>query len=273
MGGGEKTASSAQVAMTRYGDVSVELNGHVALVEMHRPPHNFFDRALIGNLADAWEALDHEPRCRALVLASEGKSFCAGADFGPSGAEGGELESERAGRLYEQAIRLFSTRKPIVAAIQGAAVGGGLGLALAADFRVVTKEARFSANFAKLGLHPGFGLTHTLPRLIGTHRASLMFYTGRRISGEQAVEWGLADVLTSAELLRDEARKLAEEIAEGAPLAVESVRATLRKGLAQAVQATLQHELAEQTKLARTDDHKEGIRAVSERRPGRFQGR
>lgn len=187
MGGGEKAIAAAQVTNARYGDVSVALEEHVAWVEMHRPPHNFFDRELIGNLADAFEALDRESQCRALVLASEGKSFCAGADFSPSGGVGQELESARAGRLYEQAIRLFGTRKPVVAAIQGAAVGGGLGLALAADFRVVTPEARFAANFAKLGLHPGFGLTHTLPRLIGVQRASLMFYTARRIGGELAL--------------------------------------------------------------------------------------
>ena len=258
---------------TRFGDVSVALDGHVAWVEMHRPPHNFFDRELIGNLADAWEALDGEPQCRALVLASEGKSFCAGADFSPAGGVGEELEWARAGRLYEQAIRLFTTRKPVVAAIQGAAVGGGLGLALAADFRVATPEARFAANFAKLGLHPGFALTHTLPRLIGVQRASLMFDTGRRIHGEQAIEWGLADVLVPADRLREEAGKLASEITEGAPLAVESVRATMRRGLADAVRATLEHELEEQSRLARTEDHKEGIRAVRERRPGRFLGR
>jgi enoyl-CoA hydratase/carnithine racemase len=273
MGGGEEAIAAAQVTNARYGDVSVALEEHVAWVEMHRPPHNFFDRELIGNLADAFEALDRESQCRALVLASEGKSFCAGADFSPSGGVGQELESARAGRLYEQAIRLFGTRKPVVAAIQGAAVGGGLGLALAADFRVVTPEARFAANFAKLGLHPGFGLTHTLPRVIGVQRASLMFYTARRIGGEQALEWGLADVLVAPDRLREEARKLASEIAEGAPLAVESVRATMRRGLAEAVQATLEHELAEQSRLARTEDHKEGISAVSERRPGRFQGR
>ena len=268
MGAGEEVVA----VPARYGDVSVALHGHVAWVEIHRPPHNFFDSELIESLADVFEALDGEHQCRALVLASEGKSFCAGANFSV-GAEGEELESSRAGRLYEQAIRLFGTRKPVVAAIQGAAVGGGLGLALAADFRVVTGEARFAANFAKLGLHPGFGLTHTLPRLIGVQRASLMFYTGRRINGPQALEWGLADVLVPVERLREEARQLATEIAEGAPLAVESVRATMRSGLPDAIKRTLEHELAEQTRLARTEDHKEGIRAVSERRPGQFHGR
>ncbi len=273
MGGGEETAAAAQTMKARYGDVSVALDGHIGWVEMHRPPHNFFDRELIGHLADAFEALDRESQCRALVLASEGKSFCAGADFSPSGGVGEELESARAARLYEQAIRLFGTCKPVVAAVQGPAVGGGLGLALAGDFRVAAPEARFAANFAKLGLHPGFGLTHTLPRLIGVQRAALMFYTARRLNGEQALAWGLADVLVPREQLREEAWKLAREIAEGAPLAVASVRATMRRGLAEAVKATLEHELAEQARLARTEDHKEGIRAVGERRPGRFLGR
>src|SRR6267378_587224 len=187
-------------------DVSVTLDGHVALVEIHRPPHNYFDVQLIRDLADVFQALDAEPACRALVLASEGKSFCAGADFHRSADEIGS-----ASRLYEQAVRLFACEKPVVAAIQGAAIGGGLGLALVADFRVVSAEARFAANFVKLGIHPGFGLTYTLPRLIGIQRASLMFYTGRRITGEDAVAWGLADVLAPRDRLREEALKFANE--------------------------------------------------------------
>lgn len=249
-------------------DVSVQLDGHVAQVEIHRPPHNYFDRQLIRDLADAFEALDREPECRVLVLASQGKSFCAGADF--SGRN--EIESGDVSLLYQDAVRLFACEKPVVAAIQGAAVGGGLGLALVADFRVVSTEARFAANFVKLGIHPGFGLTYMLPRLIGMQRAALMFYTARRIPAEVAVAWGLADVLTSPESLRDEATKLAAEMAEAAPLALQSTRATMRRGLADAVKAQTDHEFAEQSRLARTEDHKEGIRAVSERRPGRFKG-
>jgi len=259
--------------MNQYGDVSVTLNQHVALVEIHRPPHNFFDHQLIRDLADAFQALDGQPACRALVLCSEGKSFCAGADFNRRAENSGdEFASVGPSLLYEQAVRLFATQKPIVAAIQGTAIGGGLGLALVADFRVVSPEARFSANFVKLGIHPGFGLTYTLPRLIGIQRASLMFYTARRISGEDAVAWGLADILAAPDGLREEAMNLASEIAECAPLAVKSTRATMRRGLAEAVKAQTDHELVEQSRLARTEDHKEGIRAVKERRPGRFQG-
>ena len=137
----------------------------------------------------------------------------------------------------------------------------------------MSPEARFAANFVKLGIHPGFGLTYTLPRLIGNQRASLMFYTGRRIAGEEAVEWGLGDVLAHPDRLREVARDLAREISEGAPLAVQSTRATMRRGLADAIRAQTDHEFAEQSWLIRTEDHKEGVRSVTERRPGRFEGR
>src|ERR1041385_1369642 len=187
------------LTMTKIGDITVEVRDHVATVEIHRPPHNFFDDVLIANLADALESLRDGDECRAVVLASEGKSFCAGADFSRAEQGDDEISSGAVERLYGHAARVFEFPKPIVAAIQGAAVGGGLGLAVAADFRVVAPEARFAANFARLGIHPGFGLTHTLPRLIGVQRASLMFYTGRRINGQQAIEWGLADIMTTPE--------------------------------------------------------------------------
>ncbi len=257
------------MAEARYGDVSVALGANVAEVELHRPPHNFLDVPLIRSLADALEALDREPECRAVVLCAEGKSFCAGANFAdretvaPSGTTN---------PLYAQAVRLFACRKPIVAAVQGAAVGGGVGLALVADFRVVSPEARFSANFVKLGIHPGFGLTHTLPRLVGRQKAALMFYTGRRITGEEAVAWGLADLLANANRLRAVAAELASEIAEGAPLALVSTRATMRQGLAEAVKAQTDHEAKEQAWLFRTEDHREGVKSVAERRAGRFTG-
>jgi enoyl-CoA hydratase/carnithine racemase len=259
---------------TKYGDVSVTLDANVAQLEIHRPPHNFFDFKLIQNLADAFEALDKEPECRALMLCSEGKSFCAGANFANRDAQSGEAPA-RPGEnpLYVEAVRLFRCRKPVVAAIQGAAIGGGFGLALVADFRVATADARFAANFVKLGIHPGFGLTYTLPRLIGAQKASLMFYTGRRVTGEEALAWGLCDLIAEPDKLRDSALALAKEIAEAAPLALLSTRATMRQGLADAVKAQTDHEFKEQSWLFRTEDHREGVKAVSERRPGKFTGK
>jgi enoyl-CoA hydratase/carnithine racemase len=258
----------------QYGDVSVVLDQHIALVEIHRPPHNYFDHRLIRSLADAFEFLDKDIECRALVLASEGRSFCAGADFSKRPASRNEeLASGAASHIYKEAVRLFACEKPVVAAIQGPAVGGGLGLALLADFRVISPEARFVANFVKLGIHPGFAVTYTLPRLIGMQRASLMLYTGRRINAEEAVAWGLGDVLAPADRLRDAALELAAEIAENAPLAVRSTRATMRRGLADAVKAQTDHEFAEQSWLFQTQDHQEGVRAVREKRAGRFSGK
>src|SRR5690606_4453570 len=122
--------------------------------------------------------------------------------------------------------------KPIVVAVQGAAVGAGLGLALVGDFRVAAPEARFTANFVKLGFHPGFGLTHTLPLLIGQQRANLMFLTGRRIKPDEALAWGLVDQVCEAPVLLPTAQALAREIAENAPLAVVATKKTLRGDLA-----------------------------------------
>ena len=107
-------------------DITVELEGHVAIVEIHRPPNNFFDYELIRAIADTYEMLDADDDCRAVVLCSEGKHFCAGADFSARESWGQTQLDAQAGQLYREAARVFSARKPVIAAIQGAAVGGGL---------------------------------------------------------------------------------------------------------------------------------------------------
>jgi enoyl-CoA hydratase/carnithine racemase len=265
-----------------FKDIGVEQTGHVALVEIRRPPNNFFDVALIREIASAFAALDEDAACRALVLAAQGKTFCAGANFGDGDGGGGELsrDGSRPGEampgvahLYIEANRLFRNKKPIVAAVHGAAVGGGLGLAMVADFRVTCPEARFAANFTRLGFHPGFGLTETLPAVIGPTKAALMFYTSRRVGGEAAHAMGLADVLVPQDQVRAAALALAAEIAENAPLGLLATRATLRGDLADRVRAATEHELVEQTRLRKTDDFKEGVKAMAERRVPAFTGR
>lgn len=256
---------------SQYGDVSVRIEGHVAVLTLDRPPNNHVSVELMRDLADALDDIDGEIPIRASVLRTAGKAFCAGADLvSPTGVGGTGMQGINP--LYVEAVRLFSAKKPIVAAVQGAAVGAGLGLALVADFRVAAPEARFTANFVKLGFHPGFGITHTLPRLIGEQRAALMCLTGRRLTGEQAVDWGLADVLAPLDELEAAALRLAAEIAENAPLAVQSTRATFRAGLAEAVKRQTDHELVEQTWLRQTKDFAEGVKAVNERRAGNFVG-
>lgn len=273
------SSATTDVLNRDFPDIGVSLADHVATVEIQRPPNNFFDHALIQQLADAFEGLDAIDDCRAIVLAADGKHFCAGANFGSGNDDSGDSEFSADGfrtsthKLYHEAVRLFRCRKPVVGAIQGAAIGGGLGVALVPDFRVVTESSRFAANFAKLGIHPGFGLTVTLPDLVGQQKARLLFYTGRRIKGDEALAWGLADLLVPEAELRQQATALAAEIAESAPLAVMSVRATLRQGLADRIAKATEHELAEQQWLRETEDAQEGIRSVAERRPGNFKAR
>ncbi|MDA0272283.1 MAG: enoyl-CoA hydratase/isomerase family protein [Proteobacteria bacterium] len=257
----------------QYGDVAVtRLDGHVVQCEIKRPPNNFFDHQLIMDLADCFEDIDKEKAIRAIVLCSEGKHFCAGANFG-STERAAELEKRTANDrnpLYDEAVRLFRCKKPVIAAVQGAAVGGGFGLALMADFRVVCPATRMTANFVKLGFTPGFGLTHTLERIVGAQKANLMFLTGRRINGETAFEWGLGDIFTDVDSVRAAAVDLAQEIAENAPLALLSVREQMRPNIAEAVNDVTTIESREQKWLQQTNDHKEGIKAVAEKRAGLF---
>ena len=254
-----------------YKDIGVSSEGHVGVVEIQRPPHNFFDNSLINQIADAFEAFDRDVNIRAYVLCAQGKSFCAGADFANRPATGSATESGK--HLYKEATRLFRAKKPSVAAVQGAAIGGGLGLAVMTDFRVAAPEARFSANFTRLAFHPGFALTYTLPRLVGQQKANLMFYTGRRIGGEEAHAWGLADVLAPLADVRKAAVALATEIAEGGPLAVQSTRETMRRGFADAAEEATERELTEQDWTRKTEDFKEGVKSYAEKRVGNFKGR
>ena len=255
----------------QYGAVTVQREGHVATVVFSQPPNNFISLGLLRDLAAAFFDLDNERDIRATVLASEGKVFCAGANLAANVPVGPARQDAR-DPFYVEAARLFSVKKPIVAAVQGAAIGAGLGLTLVADFRIVSPEARFAANFTKLGFHPGFGITATLERVVGKQRALLMCLTGRRIKAEDALAWGLADELVPAGSLRGTAKALAAEIAEAAPLAVQATRATMRGELAEIVARQTDHELVEQTALRKTADFAEGVRAVNERRPGRFIG-
>jgi len=257
---------------TKYGDIEVTLlDGHVAQCEFKRPPNNFFDYQLIKDLADCFDDLDENPACRAILLCAEGKHFCAGANFSKDGGRDSlPRDAGSANPLYTEAVRLFNNKKPVIAAVQGAAVGGGLGVAVMADFRVVCENTRMTANFVKLGFTPGFGLTHTLPRLIGAQKANLLFMTGRRINGKTAFEWGMADLFATPETIRDEALTLAQEIAQNAPLALISLRQQMRPDLADAVKRHTDIEGKEQFWLQKTDDHKEGVKSVGERRVGNF---
>jgi enoyl-CoA hydratase/carnithine racemase len=247
-------------------DVTVEQHGdHVGVVCMHRPPNNYFDATLLEEVAAAYEELDRSGWCRAIVLTSEGRHFCAGLDFAAN------AEQDIA-ELYRAALRLFTAPLPVVAAVQGAAIGGGSGLALSADFRVATVQSRFSANFARLGFHHGFALSVTLPATVGRQAAADLLLTGRRVGGAEALALGLCDRLADDGDLMAQALGYAGELAASGPLAVRAIRATLRRGLVEDARLAMEHECVEQLRLRDSADFAEGVRAAAERREPRFSG-
>jgi 2-(1,2-epoxy-1,2-dihydrophenyl)acetyl-CoA isomerase len=249
-----------------FGDVSVRLDdGHVAEVELHRPPANYFDAILLNGVVDAvaWAAAHGG---RAVVLCAEGKHFCAGLDFGTTD----KPAPDALANLYATAGRFIDGPLPVVAAVQGSAIGGGLGLALAADFRVAAPSSRFSANFARLGFHQGFGISLTLPAVVGSQRALELLTTGIRIGGDEALAIGLVDRLDDDP--RTGAHALAAEVAASAPQAVRSIRTTMRADLVHRFAAMVDHERMEQTRLMDTADFREGIAASMDRRPPEFTG-
>lgn len=257
-----------------FEDIGVDKDGHVAIVEIRRPPNNFIDVDLLGHIATTLEALDQDADARAVVLAAAGKHFCAGGNLKQ------RLETEAKGEkfvsakrhIYSEARRLVATRKPVVAAVHGSAIGAGLGLAVVADFRVSCKEARFAANFTAIGFHPGFGLTVTLPHLIGQQQARWLMLTGRRITGEEAHAIGLVDRLVEQDQVRLVAIEMAREIAKAAPLAVQATRETLNAGRIAAFRGATERESFEQNLLRETNDYKEGVEASAARRDPVFTG-
>ena len=255
-------------------EVGVSIDGHIATVEIRRPPNNFLDIDLIANLASVLEKLDEERDVRSIVLAAAGKHFSAGANIKK------RLDDQAAGKpmpaparhLYHEAQRLVATRKPIVAAVHGSAIGAGLGLALVADFRVTCKEARLAANFCAMGYHPGFGMTATLPRVVGHQKARWLFLTGKRIPGDEAYAMGLADRLAPQDQVRQVAQEMAADIARAGPLGVQAARDTLNLDLIPAFRAATEREMFEQSVLRETNDFKEGVKAGFDRREPMFTG-
>jgi enoyl-CoA hydratase/carnithine racemase len=259
------------IAMTIQ--VSTTCVGHIGEIRFSKPPYNYACPELLGSIADAIDAMETDDAVRCIVLSSEGKSFCAGADLaGDSSLTSGD-GMESIARLYAQALRLFRRKKPVVSAIQGAAIGAGLGLALATDFRVASPAARFAANFVRLGFHPGFALTHSLPSLIGQQKAAWMMLSATRVKPDEALLWGLVDRISGPDDVLDQARAMATKIAENGPLALAAVHRTLRMGRVEGAEAAMRHEHAQQAVLKSTEDYAEGVASVFERREANFIGR
>lgn len=254
-------------------EVTTELfaEGTVGLVRFSDGERNHLSPEMITQICDAYDSLQ-DGGSRAIVLSTHSRHFCAGADF--SGDQPGRERSERTSSpIYDVVPRLFARRVPVVAVVDGAAIGGGLGLAMSADFRVAGPTARFSANFARIGMSQGFGLTHTLQQAIGKRAASRMLYTGGSVDSQASVVLGLSELAADTRAQAEEAAlSLAGEIARSAPLAINAVHALLNPDIPEIIRDTLRRELSHQRPLYATDDFREGVLAARERRGPHFSG-
>ena len=220
-------------------------------------------------------AAQNDAQIRVLVIRGRGKCFSAGADLRASlqRTDLGEPSQETSYAMYEPFLRVLDVRVPVVAALNGHTVGGGFGLALLADIRVANRDAKFGANFARLGIHSGLGISYMLPRLIGAARASELLFTGNLIRGDEALRMGLVTHAVEPEAVLPTALEIARNIAASAPLAVQTMKASIRRGLGWDVRKAAFEEAGHQAESLNTEDAAEGIGAILQKREPEFRGR
>lgn len=258
--------------------VLYESDRQIAQITLNRPDNrNSMTKDVLEGLREAVDRARSEPELRCLVVTGRGKSFCSGADFRSQGQddEDGRFRAahERTFAIYSPFLSLLELEVPVVAAMQGHAIGGGLGLAVVCDLRVANREARYGANFVRLGLHPGMATTYILPRLLGLPRAVELLLTGRLVSGAEAAGLGLVHYAVEPDRVLDKALELASEIASCAPVAVRWTKRSIYRGIDWDPRRAAELEAHAQSRTLETEDVREGIRALLERRDPVFKGR
>lgn len=259
-----------------YENVRFSVRNGVASLRLNRPRvRNAMNWAMLREMAHATKRCIDDPRVRAVLISGEGKSFCAGVDFDEVRAMDDPVEGLRefldTVNDWVRDVRRISC--PIVAAIQGHAVGGGLSVALHADIRLAAESATLSGAFASVGLTNDTASTHLLPRLIGWARAAEMMLTGVSVDARKALDWGLVSMVVPDDGLMDAAELMARNLASGATVAYGLIKELLRRSMHNPLDAQLDLEREAICKAAATADFAEALEAVAERRPPRFEGR
>lgn len=257
--------------------VLYESADHVAIVTFNRPNNR---NSMTAEVLDTFGAAIARARAdgdlRCVVITGKGSCFSAGADFKAElqrGAGARRLEAhERSYAMYEPFLSVLDVEVPTIAALNGHAIGGGFGLALACDLRIAAREARYGATFAKLGLHSGLGISYLLPRLVGPVRAAELLFTGRVFNGREAEAMGLMSRVVDGADVLPAALAMAKTIAEGAPIAVRMMKKTFYRGLGWDVRGAAFEEAYAQAVTLATSDAAEGIAALMEKRAPKFRG-
>jgi enoyl-CoA hydratase/carnithine racemase len=246
----------------------------VALVRLSRPhAANAMNTAMGEALLQAWTALADDASLRAVVMTGEGKAFCAGADLKERNGMSDEAWGAQHVMFEAMARAQLALPVPVIAAVGGAAMGGGCEMVLACDFAWASPEARFGLPEAKLGFIPGLGGPALLTRAVGERAAIELLTTGRHIAADEALAIGLVNRICPADTLVEDALALAAQIAANAPLAVKALKRVVRAGAAMPLDQAMEMELAEYNRLFKTADRREGVASFNERRAPQFSGR
>ncbi|HEX8693328.1 MAG TPA: enoyl-CoA hydratase-related protein [Longimicrobium sp.] len=259
------------------GLVLLRVEDGVAWITLNRPDRlNAFAGAMRDDLYEAIDRADAEPAARVLVITGAGRGFCTGADVEVMSdllARGDDAAFERLVEAGMRVIRrLARVGKPVVAAVNGPAAGAGASLALACDVRIASERASIGITFNRIGLHPDWGATYFLPRLVGRGRAAELVLTGRMVEAEEALRIGLFERVVPADAFDEEVRKLALELAARPPLALAAAKRSLARSLDEPLDAMLAAERDAQMHCFRSADAREGIAAFNEKRRPVFRG-
>lgn len=256
--------------------VLYESMGRIGQITLNRPDQrNAMTPELLDAFSEAIGEAREDPAIRCLVLTGKGRCFSAGADLRSSmqRSDLGKPSRDASFAMYEPFLGVLDVKVPVIAAMNGHTVGGGFGLSLLADIRVANLEAKYGANFARLGIHSGLGISYVLPRLVGAAHASELLFTGRLISGSEALQMGLVTHAVAPEAVVPRSIALAEEIAASAPNAVRQMKASIRTGLGWNIREAALAEAELQAASLQSEDAKEGIAAILEKREPEFRGR
>jgi enoyl-CoA hydratase/carnithine racemase len=255
--------------------VLYEIKERIAQITLNRPDNrNSMDNETLPAFLDAINEVKNNSDLRCLIITGSGKSFCAGADFrGSLVDDRGAMPHELLLSVYGPFLKIQEIKIPTIAAMNGHAIGGGFGLALICDIRIASRDSKYGANFARLGLHTGMAVSYMLPRIVGLPLANELLFTGRLISGERAAEIGLVNYALDAGEVIKKAWELAREIGSCAPLAVRMIKRSIHRGLEWDPARAAEFEAHCQSRTFETEDAKEGISALLQKREPDFKGR
>ena len=258
-----------------YETLLVDKTDRIAVITLNRPPMNPISNQLIDELDTAFDGIDGDGEIRAVIITGAGeKAFCAGADiseFGQAFAEGNIREVAMSRHRMFTRIERFP--KPVIAAINGYALGGGCELAMSCHLRLMSDAAVIGLPEINLGVFPGYGGTQRLPRLVGRTHAYELLFLGDRTPAERAREIGLVNRVCEAASLMDEARELAGRLAGQAPIAIKLIIDSVNRGLETTIEKGLEIEADNITVVSKTEDAMEGTMAFMEKRAPEFKGR